>query len=190
MKSIIRILTICLVALSLTACLKSKYDPSLSIGEQIKTEHFEGHPDTFGKNQLLEEIFECIDTGDVDRMKELFSDYALANNSDLDNEIQNFYDQYPQVNEVKNRCTAVSGGHNRGSTEYEYKYQIMADLYDTDGNKYHFIIEWIEGYTDDRSMQGLHSIQIISQEAYDNHHFDIHVWGDRPGVYVYYEDEK
>ena len=33
--------------------------------------------------------------------------------------------------------------------------------------------------------QGIHSIQLISEEAYNNHDYTIHSQDDRPGVYVY-----
>ena len=47
--------------------------------------------------------------------------------------------------------------------------------------------KWIGGYTDDPSMQGMHSIQLISQEMYDKHKYRVHSWEDRPGVYLYLE---
>ena len=187
-KSCIYCLVIVLILVALTGCsklLNGKYDPDLSIGEQIKTRHYEGHASDFGKNQLLNEMLECIKDKDVDRMMELFSDYALEENDDLKEELKHFYDSFPEINEVKNNCCSVSGGHNRGSTEYEYKYQVMADIYDTKGNKYDFICVWIEGYSDNPNMQGLHSIQLVSEDAYWADKFEVHVLEDRPGVYVY-----
>ena len=34
-------------------------------------------------------------------------------------------------------------------------------------------------------LQGVHSIQLISEDAYNNHDYTIHSQDDRPGVYVY-----
>ena len=182
------VVSLVLIMVALTGCSKlfnGKYDPDMSIGEQIKTRHYQGHASDFGKNQLLDEILECIEDKDVDRMMELFSEYALEENDTLDKELENLYESFPEIDEVKNNCCSVSGGHNRGSTEYEYKYQINADIYDEEGNRYYFICVWIEGYTDDPDMQGLHSIQLVSEESYWEQSFDVHGWDDRPGVYVY-----
>ena len=33
--------------------------------------------------------------------------------------------------------------------------------------------------------QGIHSIQLISEDAYNKHDYTIHSQDDRPGVYVY-----
>lgn len=187
-KSCIYCLVIVLILVALTGCskfLKGKYDPDLSIGEQIKTRHYYGHASDFGKNQLLNEMLECIKDKDVDRMMNLFSDYALEENDDLKEELKHLYESFPEINEVKNNCSSVSGGHNRGSTEYEYEYQVMADIYDTKGNKYDFICVWIEGYSENPDMQGLHSIQLISKEMYDKHKFRVHSRDDKPGVYAY-----
>ena len=163
-----------------------KYDPNLSIGEQIKTRHYQGSAENFGKKQLLNEMLECVEDNDVDRMKELFSNYALEENDVLDKEIEQFYESFPEINEVKNNSCASSRSDNIGATEYKYKYQIMADIYDEEGNRYYFICVWIEGYSDDPDMQGLHSIQLVSEESYWADTFTVHSWDDRPGVYMYF----
>ena len=165
--------------------LNGKYDPNMTIGEQIKTRHYEGSAEDFGKNQLLDEILECVEDKDVDRMMELFSEYALDENDVLDEELEALYDAFPEIGEVKNNCCSVSGSHNQGSTEYKYKYQINADIYDEEGNRYGFIIVWIEGYSEDPDMQGLYSIQLVSEDSYWEQSFEVHSWDDRPGVYVY-----
>lgn len=181
-------LVIVLILVVLTGCsklLNGKYDPNLSIGEQIKTRHYEGSAESFGKNQLLDEILECIEDEDVDRMMELFSDYALEENDVLDEELEDLYDDFPEIDEVRNNSCAASRSDNIGATEYRYKYQIMADIYDEEGNRYSLICVWIEGCSDDPDMQGLHSIQLVSEESYWEESFTIHSWDDRPGVYVY-----
>ena len=181
-------LVIVLILVVLAGCsklLNGKYDPNLSIGEQIKTRHYKGSAESFGKNQLLDEILECIEDEDVDRMMELFSDYALEENDVLDEELEELYDDFPEIDEVRNNSCASSRSDNIGATEYRYKYQIMADIYDEEGNRYYFICVWIEGCSDDPDMQGLHSIQLVSEESYWEESFTVHSWDDRPGVYVY-----
>ncbi|MBO4425473.1 MAG: DUF5104 domain-containing protein [Clostridiales bacterium] len=190
-KSLAVVLSAILILSSLAGCglleriTNGKYDPNMTIGEQIKTRHYKGNAVDFGKNELLDEILECVEDKDVDRMMELFSDYALEENDVLDEELEELYDAFPEIDEVKNNCCSVSGSHNQGSTEYKYKYQINADIYDEEGNRYCFIVVWIEGYSEDPDMQGLYSIQLVSEDSYWNKTFTVHSWGDRPGVYVY-----
>lgn len=183
------IVIIVFILVTLTGCsklLNGKYDPNLSIEEQIKTRHYQGSAENFGKKQLLNEMLECVEDNDVDRMKELSLNYALEENDVLDEEIEQFYESFPEINEVKNNSCASSRSDNIGATEYKYKYQIMADIYDEEGNRYYFICVWIEGYSDDPDMQGLHSIQIVSEESYWADTFTVHSWDDRPGVYMYF----
>ncbi|MBR3057564.1 MAG: DUF5104 domain-containing protein [Clostridiales bacterium] len=182
------IVIIVLILAALTGCsklLNGKYDPNLSIGEQIKTRHYKGSAEVFGKNQLLDEMLECIKDKDVDRMKKLFSDYALEENKDLTGELEEFYKFFPEIKEVKNKSCASSRSDNIGATEYKYKYQIMADIYDEEGSRYSFICVWIEGCSDKPNMQGLHSLQLVSEDSYWADTFTVHSWDDRPGVYVY-----
>ena len=169
----------------LTGCLKGKYDSSLSIGEQIKTQHYYASGESFGKDNLIDEIIESAQKNDIDRMKDLFSDYAVKQNDNLNDEIDQFNKVFPQVNELKNRCCPVTGGHNRGSTVYENIYQPMVDIVDSKGETYFLICIWIEGDSEKPEKQGIHSIQLISKEMYDKHNFDIHSENEDPGVYVY-----
>ena len=89
-----RISSICIfiaITILFTGCFSGKYDPNMTIGEQIKTRHYQGSAENFGKKQLLNEMLECVEDNDVDRMKELFSNYALEENDVLDEEIEQFY---------------------------------------------------------------------------------------------------
>lgn len=169
----------------LTGCLEGKYDSSLSIGEQIKTRHYDASGESFGKEDLIDEIIESAQKNDIDRMKELFSDYAVKQNDNLDNEIDQFNKVFPQVNELKNRCCSLTGGHNRGSTVYENIYQPMVDIVDSKGETFFLICVWIEGDSEHPEKQGIHSIQLISKEMYDRDKFDIHSKDDKPGCYYY-----
>ena len=102
-----RISSICIfiaITILFTGCFKGKYDPNLTIGEQIKTRHYKGNAEDYGKNELLDEILECVEDKDVDRMMELFSDYALEENDVLDEELEELYDAFPEIDEVKNNC--------------------------------------------------------------------------------------
>lgn len=169
----------------LSGCSNGKYDPNLSLDEQIKTRHYEGSGEECGKTVLLDEILNSAETKDVNRMKVLFSDYAVKQNDNLNNEIEQFIKEFPQVNELKNRCCSVTGGHNRGSTVYENIYQPMVDIIDNNGETYFLICVWVEGDSEHPEKQGIHSIQLISKEMYDRDKFDIHSKDDKPGCYCY-----
>ena len=190
MRKLFAVCTVLLIMFSFAGCsLNGRYDPNLSIGEQIKTRHYDGHASNFGKKELLDEILACFETKDVDRMKALFSDYALEQNEELSKQIEELYKVYPEVVEIKDRTSAQSGKHNRGSTVYQYKYQVSASLYTKSGERYRLICEWIEGESERPDMMGIHSVQLIDQKSYEKHKFTVHSWDDKPGAYKYiYED--
>ena len=54
---------------------------------------------------MLDEILECIEDEDVDRMMELFSDYALEENDVLDEELEELNDDFPEIDEVRNNSS-------------------------------------------------------------------------------------
>ena len=88
---------LCFALIFTSGCSKllyNKYDPDLSIGEQIKTRHYKGHPSDFGKGELFEEIMDATDKKETGRIKDLFSDYALEQNENLEDEINRNSDLY------------------------------------------------------------------------------------------------
>ena len=183
-----RIVAVCLILslmLILSGCLNGKYDPNLTIGEQIKTRHYNHSAMVFGKNELLDEILAASEQHDTKRIKDLFSDYAIAQDNELEDEIKAYFESFPQVTELTNRGCSEFGSHNRGSSEYNYLYEPVVHITDANGNKFRLIVMWIEGDSDDPGRQGIHSIQLISEEAYNDHKYTIHSQDDRPGVYVY-----
>ena len=141
---------------ALTGCskiLNGRYDPNLSIGEQIKTRHYDHSAIVFGKGELLDEILDASEKKDVD--------------------------------ELYNRGCSEFGSHNIGSTEYNYLYEPVVFITDSSGNIYRLVVMWIEGDSENPDKQGIHSIQLISEDAYNKHDYTIHSQKDRPGVYVY-----
>ena len=181
---------LCLAFVFTSGCsrmLSGDNDPDLSIAERAKTKYQYGNGETFGKRELFEEIIDASKNKDTGRIKDLFSDYALEHNEYLEDEIGEYFKSFPEIDRKKYVSCSISGGHNRGSTEYYYMYTITSHFIAKDGKQYRFIGKWIGGYTDDPSMQGMHSIQLISQEMYDKHKYRVHSWEDRPGVYLYLE---
>ena len=181
-------LVIVLILVVLTGCsklLNGKYDPNLSIGEQIKTRHYDHSAVVFGKGELLDEILDASEEKDADRIYALFSDYAIEENDELYSEIEFYLDNFPEIDELFNRGCSEFGSHNIGSTEYNYLYEPVVHITDSSGNNYRLVVMWIEGDSENPEKQGIHSIQLISEDAYYSHDYTIHSQDDRPGVYVY-----
>ena len=165
--------------------MNGRYDPNLSIGEQIKTRHYDHSAMVFGKNELLDEILAAAEEKNVERIKELFSDYAIEKDENLTDEIELLVNSFPKTSELKNRGCSEFGSHNRGSTEYNYLYEPVVHIIDDKGNKYRLICMWIEGDSENPKKQGVHSLQLISEEMYSKHKYTIHSKDDEPGAYVY-----
>jgi len=174
-----------LIVIAVSGCLKGRYDPNLSIGEQIRTRHYNHSAMVFGKNELLDEILAAAEEKNVGRIEELFSAYASEEDKELKNEIGLLCDSFPRAAELKDRGCSEFGSHNRGSTEYNYLYEPVVRIIDDKGDKYRLVVMWIEGDSEHPEKQGLHSIQLISEARYNSHDYTIHSQNDRPGVYVY-----
>lgn len=176
-----------IISVFLTGCLRGRYDPNLSIGEQIRTGHYNHSAMTFGKNELLDEILDASEDGDEDRILDLFSDYALEENEDLEDEIEEYLDCFPDIDELTNRGCSQFSHRNRRSDEQEAHYEPVVCIDDHHGDRYRLVCIWIECDSEDPDRQGIHSIQLISEDCYDRGDFTIHSVNDRPGVYVYIE---
>ena len=169
-----------------SGCLNGRYDPNLSIGEQIKTRHYDHNAKDFGKNELLDEILDASYEQDSDRILELFSDHALEEDENLEDEITLYLESFPEdIDELYNRGCSEFGSHNRGSSEYFYLYQPVVWIKCDNGDVYLLEVIWIEGDSENPERQGIHSIQLISMKAYEDNDYTIHREDDRPGVYVY-----
>ena len=180
-----RFLVLMLFTFILSGCMNGKYDPSLSIGEQIKTRHYDHNAKEFGKNELLDEILEAAADRDVGRINALFSDYAIEQDESLNEEIELLVKSFPQVSELKNRGCSEFASHNRGSSRYNNLYEPVVQIIDDKGDKYWLICMWIEGDSENPKKQGVHSLQLISEEMYSKHKYTIHSKDDEPGAYVY-----
>ena len=173
----LHIVIIVLILVTLTGCskfLNGKYDPNLWIGEQIKTRHYDHSAIVFGKGELLDEILDASEEKDADRIYALFSDYAIEENDELYSEIEFYLDNFPEIDELYNRGCSEFGSHNIGSTEYNYLYEPVVFITDSSGNIYRLVVMWIEGDSDNPDKQGIHSIQLISEDAYNKHDYTDH----------------
>ena len=185
-RAVILIIPVLVMLLVLTGCLNGKYDPDLSIGEQIKTRHYDHNAKEFGKNELLDEILEASGERSAARIRALFSDYAVKTDKDLEEQIDQYLDAFPDtVSELYNRGCAEFTHHNRETEEYLNKYQPSVCIVDGNGGKYVLSCIWIERDSTDPGRQGMHSIQLISMRAYTENRFTVHSSDDTPGVYVY-----
>ena len=156
---------------ALTGCskiLNGRYDPTLSIGEQIKTRHYDHSAIVFGKGELLDEILDASEEKDADRIYALFSDYAIEENDELYSEIEFYLDNFPEIDELFNRGCSEFGSHNIGSTEYNYLYEPVVFITDSSGNIYRLVVMWIEGDSEKPEKQGIHSIHLTDLCKWEN----------------------
>ena len=182
-KRFISTLIIVTMLLTLNSCGKEK-----SISESIKIGH--GGAEMFVEGELTEEIVACINTNDVERMKSLMSNYALGY-SDWDKTIMDFYSYFPDDYTPTNVSNYYSlrdmdRGKFVGDGElYECKFDM-----NNNGKLYHVYYVWLKHVPDDETKQGIHSIILISDDAYKNKDYKFHGKDDTPGVYIYNGDNE
>jgi hypothetical protein len=118
---------LCFALILTSGCSKllyNKYDPDLSIGEQIKTRHYKGHPSDFGKGELFEEIMDATDKKETGRIKDLFSDYALEQNENLEDEINRYFKNKYDLKVISKESGAI-GAAQIAMDVYNGKKEIL-----------------------------------------------------------------
>ena len=184
MKKVVRILLLSMLMLiALSACGKEQ-----PINEQIKTGH--GGAELFVEDELSNEIIACTETKDVERLKSLMSDYAL-NSSDWDKAIGDLYSYFPDEYTPTEICNYASQRDmSRGKFVGVGEYYECRISFDNEGVKYRLYYVWWKHVPDDESKQGIHSVVLMSEDAYNNDEYELHGIKDDPGVYIFTGDDK
>ena len=175
-----RILCLVIVILSfaLTAC-----NDTHTISEKTKLGY--GGAEMFVEKELSYEIEACIKAKDNHRIKELFSDYALENES-LDKDLERFFSSFPSDFEVNTRLS-------------DYKSEDLGEIgirriytgrfhFTSNGQNYRVVFVWIKTDPEHPEKQGIHSIQLIDQKSKESDRYDIHSENEEAGVFVYTVD--
>ena len=172
-------LVIVILSFTLTAC-----SDTHTISEKTKLGY--GGAEMFVEQELSYEIEECIRTKDVQRIKALFSDYALENES-LDRDLERFFSLFPSDFEANNRlCDYKSEdlGEIGIRRTYTGRFHFVSN-----GRDYRVVFVWIKTDPEHPEKQGIHSIHLIDQESKETDNYDIHSENEDPGAYVYTIDE-
>ncbi|MBR6402050.1 MAG: DUF5104 domain-containing protein [Eubacterium sp.] len=160
---------------ALTAC-SDKH----TISEKTKLGY--GGAEMFVEKELSDEIEACIKAKDVQRIKALFSDFALENES-LDKDLEDFYNLFPKDFEAKYRMSDYRS-EDLGGTNIRRIYTGRIH-YTSEGQTYRVVFVWIKSDPEHPERQGIHSIQLIDQKSKETDKYRIHSENDEPGVYVY-----
>ena len=155
-------LVIVILSFALTAC-----NDTHTISEKTKLGY--GGAEMFVEKELSYEIEACIKAKDNHRIKELFSDYALENES-LDKDLERFFSSFPSDFEVNTRLS-------------DYKSEDLGN-----GQNYRVVFVWIKTDPEHPEKQGIHSIQLIDQKSKESDRYDIHSENEEAGVFVYTVD--
>lgn len=172
-----KVIVMAAVIICLCGCGKKQ---QLSFSDRIKTE--KAGAEMFVEKEFTDEFVALVKSKDVDGMNALFSDYALSE-KDYKDDISEFIGFFPDEFTVNNRlCDYYSedlGGTNIRRV-YEGRFR-----FENKGKKYRVVFVWIKSDPEHPDKQGIHSIQLISEEAREKDKYEIHSLNDKPGVYIY-----
>ena len=130
----------------------------------------------------LHELVSLIKAKDVDGINALFSDYAISE-EDYKNDISDFIKYFPNDFAVNNRlCDYYSEDLGGSSIRRVYEGRFT---FENNGKEYRVVFVWVKSDPEHPEKQGIHSIQLISEEAREKGKYEIHSIDDKPGVYIY-----
>jgi len=128
-----------------------------------------------------DQVTNALETKDMEKLKTLFSPYALDKTSDIDEqitELMEFYPGYTDDYEVSIRTSESSSYSGK-------KYAINAQyLFSVDGADYRMMITAYTQNVVEIDKVGIHMIQIFKEDAVPNG-FKWKDEDDVPGIYVF-----
>lgn len=175
-----RVLLVLLILSTLTGCSRITLLNSL---ESRDTKYF---------REMMDNVFESFDTADKEGLKNLFSVNVRNDNPDLDEQIMSFFKVYKSPTEIVEIRYSTSGGEK---IEYGDRRIELYNSYDiiieAGGVQYHIAIELVSRDDFDPDNEGIQTLNIATQEAYESEYFVYYYsneyrGGDKPGLY--YQD--
>lgn len=148
--------------------------------------------DTKYFHEMMDKIFEAFDTDDKEGLKNLFSVNVRNDSPDLDEQIDSFFEVYNSPTEIEEIRYSTSGGeqieYGKRRTELYNSYDIIIKA---GGIRYYIAVELVSRDDFDPDNEGIQTLNIATQEAYDSEYFVYYYsnedrGGDKPGLY--YQD--
>lgn len=119
-------------------------------------------------------IFDTIQTNDIDKVKELFSQSVIENNSTLTNDIEDLFEYYDgnwiSIEKTSGLIVSDSNSYGKNVVVYDIPYLVSTDL-----EKYYVAVTWCEIDDNDSNNIGVHSLAILKSD--NNPYTDYTYWG-------------
>lgn len=136
-------------------------------------------------DQMMEDIATALDNGDADALKTLFSETALEEAIDIDQQISNLLNFYQgKTKEFKGSLSSSTDVRDGG----EVKKQIIGEyLLTTDKESYRVIYDYNVIDKENPDAVGLIQLEIVPDELYQEDDFDFLCGNEGyegPGVYM------
>ena len=133
--------------------------------------------------EVADEIISAAKDKDRQAIKELFSEYAVNINSEIDSQIEKFFNYCDYTTSDIEVFTNIK---ESGDPQNNYHYlfiTVECSFMDSDGEKYRLYFDWIADDTEDESKIGINSIYIIKETNFikkRNENWEV----DIPGIYI------
>lgn len=150
--------------------------------EKLHLKWYSNKADNVAK-EVANEIICSAKDKDRQAIKELLSEYAVNINSEIDSQIEKFFNYCDYTTSDIEVFTNIK---ESGDPQNNYHYMFIiaeCSFTDLDGEKYRLYFDWIADDSDDESKIGINSIYIIKETNFikkRNENWEV----DIPGIYV------
>lgn len=143
-------------------------------------------------HEMLDGVFAALDSGDTGGLKKLFANTVIAENPDLDNQIELFFQVYEGPMEVEKIDYSTSGGE---SIESGKRQTILNNSFDiiivASGVRYYVSMSMYSQDDFNKDAEGIHTLEFDTEEAISSKYFAFYnEEDDGPGLYYQDSSEK
>jgi len=138
--------------------------------------------------EMIHLVFEAIDENDKEGLKNLFAVNVINDNTNLDNQIETFFEVYHGPMEIEEIKYSASGSeyveYGKRRTELRNSYDIIIVA---GGVRYHIDMSMYSRDDFDKKNEGIHWLNIATEDAYNSKYF-VYLGEQNSEPDFYYQD--
>lgn len=143
-------------------------------------------------HEMLDAVFVTLNGGDDEGLKNLFAKTVIAENPDLDKQIDDFFQVYKGQMEIETINYSTSGGekieNGKRQTRLNNAYDIILVV---GGVRYYVSMEMYSRDDFNKEAEGIHILEFDTEEAISSKYFACYnEEDDGPGLYFQHSAEK
>ncbi|WP_075720782.1 DUF5104 domain-containing protein [Roseburia sp. 499] len=176
-KKMVVVLLACMILINISGCAPSNRLERMGKEEETYQEQ---------SDETMQSIMNALKAKDAEKLKDLFSPYALEHMENIDEKIAELMDFYPGNESGYEGNCSMGGARNYGDITV-----ILRGTYDVTGEEKNYEVRFIVIPQNDEEpeKEGLYLIEVMTEEA-EPEGFKWRNEDDEPGIYVLEPQEK